>query len=216
MIIRGNTVGTTMPRADYAETNPKSAAFIKNKPDEAIRKAQSTADSAVTAAGNAQVAADNAQVTANDALEMAGAAYSHADEMFPKTGGYMSGQIVMGTEPTEMEHVATKKYVDFTGMRGSLILLPELWEGDAPPYTQRVNYESGNSFYIGTPDYGYIKRTDRFLFTPSYPDGLEASIAQHEEWAKVSEAYTEDGAIVFRCFEEKPNTTIYLTAEVRL
>ena len=40
MKIRGNTVGTTMPRADYAETNPKSAAFIKNKPDEVIKKAQ--------------------------------------------------------------------------------------------------------------------------------------------------------------------------------
>lgn len=32
MSIKGNTVGTTMPRADFAEKNPKSAAFIKNKP----------------------------------------------------------------------------------------------------------------------------------------------------------------------------------------
>ena len=32
MKIRGNTVGTTMPRADFDEKNPKSAAFIKNKP----------------------------------------------------------------------------------------------------------------------------------------------------------------------------------------
>ena len=44
MKIRSNPVGTTMPRADYAETNPKSAAFIKNKPDAAIKKAQDTAD----------------------------------------------------------------------------------------------------------------------------------------------------------------------------
>lgn len=32
MKIRGNTVGTTMPRADYAQKNPKKADFIKNKP----------------------------------------------------------------------------------------------------------------------------------------------------------------------------------------
>ena len=50
MKIRGNTVGTTMPRADYAETNPRSAAYIKNKPDAAIQKAQITADDAVAAA----------------------------------------------------------------------------------------------------------------------------------------------------------------------
>ena len=32
MIIRGNTVGTTMPRADFAQTDPTKADFIKNKP----------------------------------------------------------------------------------------------------------------------------------------------------------------------------------------
>ena len=55
MKIRGNTVGTTMPRADYAETNPRSAAFIKNKPDEAIQKAQNTADAAIATANTKAV-----------------------------------------------------------------------------------------------------------------------------------------------------------------
>lgn len=32
MKIRGNTVGTTMPRADFAQTNPEAADYIKNKP----------------------------------------------------------------------------------------------------------------------------------------------------------------------------------------
>ena len=32
MKIRGNTVGTTMPRADFAQTDPTKADFIKNKP----------------------------------------------------------------------------------------------------------------------------------------------------------------------------------------
>lgn len=55
MKIRGNTVGTTMPRADYAETDPKSAAYIKNKPDSAIQKAQNTADAAMAAANTKAV-----------------------------------------------------------------------------------------------------------------------------------------------------------------
>lgn len=33
MKITGNTVGTTMPRADWAQTDPKKADYIKNKPD---------------------------------------------------------------------------------------------------------------------------------------------------------------------------------------
>lgn len=32
MKIKGNTVGTTMPRADFAQTDPKKADYIKNKP----------------------------------------------------------------------------------------------------------------------------------------------------------------------------------------
>ncbi len=33
MKIRGMTVGTTMPRADYAQENPNAADYIMNKPD---------------------------------------------------------------------------------------------------------------------------------------------------------------------------------------
>lgn len=104
MKIVGIPVGTTTPRADYAETNPKSAAFIKNKPDEAIQKAQQAADDAQTAADNAQTAADNAQDTADAAL--------------PKSGGNMTGDIAMGgkkvtglADPTDDADAVHKKYV---------------------------------------------------------------------------------------------------------
>lgn len=40
MKIRGHTVGTTMPRADYAQTDPKKADYIKNKPDLAAFKTE--------------------------------------------------------------------------------------------------------------------------------------------------------------------------------
>lgn len=63
MKIRSHPVGTTMPRADYAETNPKSAAYVKNKPDDAIQKAQTTADNAQNAANNAISVANSKAIT---------------------------------------------------------------------------------------------------------------------------------------------------------
>lgn len=33
MKVIGNTVGTSVPRSDWAETNPRKASFIKNKPE---------------------------------------------------------------------------------------------------------------------------------------------------------------------------------------
>ena len=55
MIIKGNTVGTTMPRSDWGQTNPKSADYIKGKEivDEAIQKAQRAAEVAQATANNA-------------------------------------------------------------------------------------------------------------------------------------------------------------------
>lgn len=41
MKIRGNTVGTTMPRPDWNQSNPRKADFILNKPDAVLFAAQS-------------------------------------------------------------------------------------------------------------------------------------------------------------------------------
>ena len=119
MIIKGNTVGTTMPRADYAETNPKSAAYIKNKPDEAIQKAQTTANEAKTAAGNAQT-------TANEAL--------------PKAGGTVTGPLNV-PNPTESAHAANKGYVDEKRKVFTTTLTVNDWEGATAPFTQRIGIE---------------------------------------------------------------------------
>ena len=119
MIIRGNTVGTPMPRSDYAETNQNSAAYIKNKPDEAIQKAQTTANEAKTAAGNAQN-------TANDAV--------------PKAGGTMTGALNI-PNPTENAHAANKGYVDGKRKVFTTTLTANDWEGNEAPYIQRIGIE---------------------------------------------------------------------------
>lgn len=58
MIIHGNTVGTTTPRADWNQTNPKRADFIKNKP---------TPDTTLSVAGQAADAAAVGQAIRNRA-----------------------------------------------------------------------------------------------------------------------------------------------------
>ena len=71
MTIWGNPFSTNVTRPDYAETNEALSAFIKNKPDAAIQKAQTTADNAQTAADNAKTAADNARTAADAARTLA-------------------------------------------------------------------------------------------------------------------------------------------------
>ena len=193
MIIRGNTVGTTMPRADYAETNPKSAAYIKNKPDDAIQKAQKTADDAVTAAGNAKTAADNAQTTANTAN-------STANDALPKAGGTMTGALNV-LDPTENAHAANKGYVDGKRAVFTTTLTANDWEGDAAPYTQRIGIEG-------------ILSTDRPHYGAVYDEDQDTRLAQKEAFAMVDDLDTEDGVVIFTCFEDKPEVNIPIQLEV--
>lgn len=73
MIIRGNTVGTTMPRANWNQDDPKKGDYIigKEAVDEAIATARKNADNAQATADNAQTTADNAQATADEAQALA-------------------------------------------------------------------------------------------------------------------------------------------------
>lgn len=193
MIIRGNTVGTTMPRADYAETNPKSAAYIKNKPDEAIQKAQTTADEAKTAADNAQTAADNAQTTADNAKSTADAALSRA-------GGTMTGALNVN-DPTENAHAANKGYVDGKRIVFTTTLTANDWEGEEAPYTQSIGIEG-------------ILSTDRPHYSAVYDEDHATRLAQKEAFTMVDDLDTADGIVTFTCFDEKPSVNIPIQMEV--
>ena len=197
MIIRGNTVGTTMPRADYAETNPKSAAYIKNKPDEAIQKAQTTADEAKAAAGNAQAAADNAQTTADQAKTTAD---KITEDALPKAGGTMTGALNVLT-PTENTHAANKEYVDGKRKVFTATLTVNDWVGDAAPYTQSIGIEG-------------ILSTDQPHYSPVYDANQETRVAQKEAFACVDDLDTANGSVTFTCFEDKPDVNIPIQMEV--
>lgn len=60
-IIRGNTISTNMPRADYTQENETNAAFIRNKPDDKINDALDKARNALPRAGGTMTGALNVQ-----------------------------------------------------------------------------------------------------------------------------------------------------------
>ena len=111
MIIQGNTVGTTVPQPDYAEQDASRSTFIRNKPDAAIARAQSTADTAKTIAETA----------------------------LSRTGGEMNGAMTV-LEPVDDANPATKKYVDAKHMSAEVLLAAAGWQGEGP-YTQTIAVE---------------------------------------------------------------------------
>lgn len=137
MIIRGNTVGTTVPRADYAQTDPNQSTFILNKPDTAIAKAQQTAD----------------------------AAKKTAEAALPKSGGNMTGAVNMDgnsvinlASPNEDSDAVNKGYVDAKHKVFTASLVATGWTGDGP-YTQTVDVEGILS--TDRPHYGCVYDADQ-------------------------------------------------------
>ena len=200
MIIRGNPIGTTMPRANYAQTDPTKADYILNKPDDAIQAAQTTANEAKTAAGNAQTSANNAQTTANEAKTAAGNAQATADAALPKAGGTMTGALNVNY-PTENAHAANKEYVDGKRKLFPTTLTVNDWVGASAPYTQTIGIEG-------------ILSTDMPHYSAVYSDDQATRLAQKEAFAMLDDLDTADGSVTFTCFEDKPTVNIPIQMEV--
>ena len=165
MIIPGNVVGTTVPQPDYAETDETKSTFIRNKPDAAIQKAQSTADAALA-----------------------------------RSGGSMTGPVSV-LDPTEDSHPTTKKYVadalSRTHMTSEVALPASGWSNSAP-YSQTVSVNGILS--TDQPHYGVV-------YTENWA-------AEKEAFAFVDVLDTVDGAVIFTCIEEKPETDLTIQMEV--
>ena len=102
-MILGDIATVVSPQADYAQTDPGKADFIKNKPDGAIAKAQSTADAALARSGG----------TMTGAIDM-------------------GGQKISGLqEPTNSGDAASKNYVDSRKKTGQCILSQHGWQNNA-------------------------------------------------------------------------------------
>ena len=123
-----------------------------------------------------------------------------ADAALPKTGGTMTGALNV-LEPTENTHAANKGYVDEKRKVFTTTLTVNDWEGDAAPYTQRIGIEGILS--TDTPHYGAV-----------YDEDQDTRLAQKEAFAMVDDLDTEDGAVIFICFDDKPDVNIPIQMEV--
>lgn len=188
MKIRGIPIGIAMPRIDYAETNPNSPAFIRNKPDEAIQAAQEAANYALTASGEAKTKADNAQTTADEAKTAAGNAQAAADNAHARADEAMTAA------------QNAKDYADSKRLFTVVQVTASGWSSSAP-YTQRIAVEG-------------ILTTDNPHYSVVYSDDLQTKLAQKEAFAMVDDLDTEDGFVTLTCFEEKPEVSISIQMEV--
>ena len=166
MIIKGNTVGTTTPRSNWNQNDPKKADYIigKETVDNAIANAQNSADNAQTAADNAQAAAGNAQATADNAL--------------PKAGGDMTGSIAMGGNkvtglgaPADSADAATKQYVDDQkAVSTTATLSASGWSGN----TQTVSVASvtaSNNILVTAAPASFVAWSEAVVYCSSQGDG---------------------------------------------
>lgn len=129
--IQGNIFTTTHPQADYGQTDSTKADFIKNKPDGAIQRAQSTAE---------------------EAGEIARSGKEIAQAALPRSGGDMTGPLTV-QEPAQDANPATKAYVDHKHMGANVTLPAANWSEEAP-YTQTVAVEG--ILATDRPHYGVV------------------------------------------------------------
>ena len=122
MIIKGNTVGTTMPRTNYEQSNPTKADYLRGK-DVLDQKIEAARKAGVDAASNAQTAAENAQTAADNAQTAADNAQTAAENAEKNAKDY------------------AKDYTDSKRKVFNITLTTNDWEGDSAPYTQTIGIE---------------------------------------------------------------------------
>ena len=192
MIIKGNTVGTPMPRTDYEQTDPKKADYLKGK-DVLDQNIEAAKRAGVEAASNAQTAADNAQAAADNAQAAADNAQTAAD----------NAQTAADNAQTSAENAEknAKDYADSKRKVFNTTLTTNDWVGDAAPYTQTIGI-------------GGILATDMPHYSVVYDADQEIRLAQKEAFAMVDDLDTTDGSVTFTCFEDKPAVNIPIQMEV--
>lgn len=210
MIIQGNTVGTTMPRTNYEQTDPKKADYLKGKTalDQKIADAKKAGTDAQTAASDAHTAATNAHTAATDANTAAANAQKTANDALPKAGGAMTGDVDMGSkkvtnlsDPTNNGDAANKQYVDGKHKIFSATLTTNDWVGATAPYKQTIGIAG-------------ILESDRPHCFPVYSADNDTALEQQEAWNMVCDVDTADGSVTFTCFADEPATAIPVQIEV--
>jgi hypothetical protein len=139
-VILGSSASTNTPRSDYGQTDASKADFIKNKPDAAIQKAQSTADSAKE---TAEAALPRTGGKMTGALDMAGNKLTNVPD--PEADG----------DAVNMGYVTS--YADGRRLKATVSVTAAGWSAEAP-YTQTVTVEG--MLETDRPHYGVVYSAD--------------------------------------------------------
>lgn len=187
MKIRGNTVGTTMPRANWNQSDPKKADYVigKDAVDAAIKAAQETANSGVTAAGKAQTAANNAQTAADNAQATANYAQTTADNAQAAADAAERNAIIYAASLHFVKQITIPKGV---------------WTGTAP-YT--VTMQVNDILASDTPHYSVV-----------YSSDAATRLLEKESFAMIDDLETGKNSVTFTCFEERPEVNLTIQLEV--
>lgn len=141
-----SAVHNNQTKVDSMETNVNVAISSADAATKAAQAATEAAAEATSVAQNAQTTANNVSGTATQALsiaqqaqETAESAQTAVNNALPKSGGTMTGPLILSGAPTQNNQAATKAYVDSIG--GGLNLV-RVW-ADPISYSK-----SGQNFLI--------------------------------------------------------------------
>ena len=130
-----NKIGRAQRKADSAYNKANSAYDKASSAYSTAYLAYDEANAAQSTANAAQSTANAAQSTANAAQSTANIARTTANNALPKSGGTMTGSLILKSDPTADKEAATKKYVDDkTG-----VLLPTVSSSDNGKFLRVVD-----------------------------------------------------------------------------
>ena len=130
-----NTAYAARSKANSAYSHADSAYSLANTANTAVNTAKTKADSAYSLANTANTAANTAKTNADSAYSLANTAKTTANNALPKSGGTMTGSLILKSDPTADKEAATKKYVDDkTG-----VLLPTVSSSDNGKFLRVVD-----------------------------------------------------------------------------
>lgn len=162
-----------------------------------IEALNSTINGAQNSANSAHSAAKAAQTTANSKLSPDGSVAMESDFDMG------DNRIKNVADPMEATDAVNKEYVDSKRLVFEVTLNKSAWAtttGEAP-FTQRVSV--AEIMASDVPHYGVV-----------YSDNVDTAKEERTAFGLVDDLETEDGAVVFTCFDDRPTVTLTIQMEV--
>lgn len=185
----------------------KSVDDLRNEMSLEINNMENELEAMKASVKGAQNSAASANETATEALDLADGKFS-PDGSIPMTGNLDmdDNKIINVADPEEEDDAANKKYVDskagskkFT-FEATLNKASWATTSGGAPFSQSVVL---NVFESDAPHVALVHDED-----------VATAKAQEEAWGCVSRGVATNGAIVFTCYEERPEVDLTLQIEV--